>query len=82
MCLAVPLKIKEMKGDKAVVDSGDHSHEVNIDLLKDARIGDFILVHGDMAINKVAPEDAKKILKIVNEKNSSLTKRKVRKWME
>lgn len=68
MCLATPMKVTKINGNKAVVESGSHSHEVNIDLLKDARIGDFILVHGDMAINKVAPEDAKKILEMVNGK--------------
>lgn len=68
MCLATPIKISEINGNKAVVDSGDHNHEVNIDLLKDAKVGDYILVHGDMAINKVATEDAKKIIGMVNEK--------------
>ena len=69
MCLATPMKIKEINGNKAVVDSGGHSHEVNIDLLKDAKIGDYILVHGDMAINKVETGDAKKIIEMVS-KNS------------
>jgi hydrogenase assembly chaperone HypC/HupF len=63
------MKINEINGNKAVVDSGDHSHEVNIDLLKDAEVGDYILVHGDMAINKVVAEDAKKIIEMVS-KNS------------
>jgi len=63
------MKINKINGNKAVVDSGDHSHEVNIDLLKDVRVGEYILVHGDMAINKVAPEDAKKIIEMVS-KNS------------
>lgn len=69
MCLATPMRIERMNGSKAVVESGDHVHEVNIDLLKDAKIGDYILVHGDMAINKVAEEDAKKIAEYV--KNAS-----------
>jgi len=62
------MKIKEVNGNKAVVESESHSHEVNIDLLKDVKVGDYILVHGDMAINKVAPEDARKIIEMVNEK--------------
>lgn len=65
MCLATPMKISKINGNKAVVESGSHSHEVNIDLLKDARVGDFILVHGDMAINKVSKEEAEKILEII-----------------
>lgn len=65
MCLATPMKISKINGNKAVVELESHSHEVNIDLLKDARIGDFILVHGDMAINKVSKEEAEKILEII-----------------
>lgn len=65
MCLATPMKIKEINGNKAVVESGSHSHEVNIDLLKDAMVGDFVLVHGDMAINKVSKGEAEKILEII-----------------
>lgn len=68
MCLATPMKINKINGNKAVVGDNSHSHEVNIDLLKDAKVGDYILVHGDMAINKVAPEDAEKIIEMVNGK--------------
>jgi len=63
------MRIDKINGNKAVVDSGGHNHEVNIDLLKNVKIGDYILVHGDMAINKVAEEDAKKIAEYV--KNAS-----------
>jgi hydrogenase expression/formation protein HypC len=68
MCLATPLKIKEIKGEKAVVESGGHSHIVDLSLIKDPKIGDYVLVHGEMAINKVDEKDAKKILEIVNGK--------------
>ncbi len=68
MCLATPLKIKEIKGEKAVVESDGHSHSVDLSLIKDPEIGDYVLVHNDMAINKVDEEDAKKILEIVNGK--------------
>lgn len=68
MCLATPCKIKEIKGNKALIQSGDHLHEVNIDLIKDVQIGDYVLVHGEMAINKVPLEDAKKILQMIRGK--------------
>lgn len=64
MCLAVPCKIIKIDGNKAVIESGNHNHEINLDLIKDAKIGDYVLTHGDMAINKVPLEDAEKILKM------------------
>jgi hydrogenase assembly chaperone HypC/HupF len=69
MCLATPMKIKEIKGLRAIVGDDKHSHEIDLSLIKESKIGDYVLAHGDMAINKVAPEEAKKILKIINEKN-------------
>lgn len=66
MCLATPLKIKEIKGEKAVVESGDHSHTIDLSLIKDPKIGDYVLAHGDMAINKLEPKEAEKILKMIS----------------
>jgi len=68
MCLATPMKIKEIKGEKAVVESGDHNHVIDLSLIKDPKVGDYVLAHGNMAINKVSQEEAKKIFKIINDK--------------
>ncbi len=65
MCLATPMKIKEIKGKKAVVESSGHSHTVDLSLIKDAKIGDYVLTHADMAINKLPAGEAEKILKII-----------------
>ena len=68
MCLATPLKIKEIKGLRAIVGDDKHSHEIDLSLIKEPKIGDYVLVHADMAINKVPNEETKKILKMINEK--------------
>ena len=69
MCLATPMKIVEIKESKAVVEAGDHSHIVDISLIKDAKIGDYILAHGEMAIHKIPKEEAEKILNIIKSCN-------------
>lgn len=66
MCLAVPCKIMEIKGNKAVVEAKDHTHTVDLSLIKNPQVGDYILAHGDMAINKLPAEEAEKILKIIS----------------
>jgi hydrogenase assembly chaperone HypC/HupF len=68
MCLATPMKILKIKGKTATVGSGDHTHEVDVSLLKTPRVGEYILAHGDMAINKLPLTEAKKILDLVNGK--------------
>ena len=65
MCLATPLKIIKIENEKATVESGIHQYTVNISLIKDAKVGDYILAHGELAINKIPEEEAKKIIAII-----------------
>ncbi len=65
MCLATPSKIIKIKAGWATVRSGNHTHKANLSLLKGAKIGDYVLVHADLALNKVGKKEAEKILKII-----------------
>lgn len=53
MCLAFPGKIKEIKGQNAVVDFDGIEKEINISLVSDIKKGDFVIVHAGFAIEKV-----------------------------
>lgn len=76
MCLAIPMKIIEIKGETAIVEGDNHLHEVNLALIKNAEAGDYVLAHGNIAIHKVAPEEAEKIIKLTDElANSSNIKK-------
>jgi len=64
MCLAVPGKIIEVKGNKAIVDyGGGTKKEVDISLVN-ARKGDWVIVHVGFAIRVIPENEAKEILKI------------------
>ena len=65
MCLATPSKIIKIEKEWATVKSGDHTHKANLSLLKGAKVGDYILVHADLALNKIEKEEAKRILKMI-----------------
>ena len=71
MCLAVPSKVIKINGEWADVQSLNHTHKANINLLKNKNInlGDYLLVHGDLAIQKVSKNEALKILKMVKNIN-------------
>ncbi len=57
MCIAVPAEIIEKKeGNIGVVDYGDLTQEVRLDLV-DADIGEFVLVHVGFAIQKLSREE-------------------------
>jgi len=69
MCLATPSKVIKMEGDWVEVSSRDHTHRANISLLKNKNVslGDYLLIHGDMAIQKLDNAEAKKILCMIDE---------------
>ena len=71
MCLVIPSKVIKIEKDWASVESGDHQHRVSLNLLKNVKIGDYLLIHDELAINKVPKAEAKKILKMINNHHQS-----------
>lgn len=67
MCLAIPMKVEEINGNFAVVSIGGIKRKVNISLLEDVKIGDYLIVHAGFAIEKIDPEQAEETLKILKE---------------
>lgn len=65
MCQSVPCEVVEVQGQWALVLAHVHNHRVYLGLLKDVRIGDYLLVHGDMAINKIDRDEAETVLRLV-----------------
>lgn len=69
MCLSIPSQVVKIKGKRAEVQANGHQHQVDLSLLKNVKIGDYLLVHGDLALNKVSKTEAEKIIKMINEPN-------------
>ncbi|MBI5144878.1 MAG: HypC/HybG/HupF family hydrogenase formation chaperone [Candidatus Omnitrophica bacterium] len=67
MCLGIPMQIKKITGEFAEVETGRLRRSVNIQMLPDVKIGDYLIVHAGFAIEKVNPERAKDSLKAINE---------------
>ncbi len=67
MCLAFPGKIVELDGNRAIVDFGGVRQEVDVSLLEDVEVGDWVLVHTGFAIQKMTEEEAKASLEIWEE---------------
>ena len=67
MCLAIPMKILKIEGDRAIVSSGGVRRTIGIDFLKAAEIGDYVIVHAGFAIEKLDTKKAEETLKILEE---------------
>ena len=53
MCLAVPAKVIELHGDSALVEIRGNFREVNVSLVENPKIGEYVLIHAGFAIDKV-----------------------------
>ena len=53
MCLAIPMKILKIEGDRAIVSAGYIKRRIAINFLASPRIGDYVLVHAGFAIEKI-----------------------------
>jgi hydrogenase expression/formation protein HypC len=75
MCLAVPGKIVSIEGDDPIlrdgkVNFGGVVKRVNLSLVPEAKIGDYVLVHVGLALSIVDEEEANQVfeyLKMIGE---------------
>lgn len=67
MCLAIPARIVELKGDNAVVDAMGNRWKAKTTLLPEAKLGDLVLIHAGFAISLVDEEEAKETWQLLAE---------------
>ena len=73
MCLAIPGKIKSIELQycgavrMATVSFGGITKEASLEMLPDADVDDYVLVHVGVAISKVNEEEAHKTFKYLEE---------------
>lgn len=65
MCLGIPMKIVEKNGNVAVAEAGGIRKSIRLDLLAEADIGDFVLIHTGYAIEKLDPDEALETLELI-----------------
>ena len=59
MCLAIPMKIVEIRADgKGVADFDGSRHVVDLSLVSDAHLGAYVIVHAGFAIETLDQEEA------------------------
>ncbi len=62
MCLTVPLEVIRVKNQTAELSDG---RTVNIGLIKDVEVGDWILVNANLALSKIRATEAKEIIELL-----------------
>ena len=72
MCLAVPGRIVELTGDEPLarqgkVDFGGVVKAVNLSLVPEAGMGDYVLVHVGVAIGRIDEHEALRVFEYLRE---------------
>jgi hydrogenase expression/formation protein HypC len=71
MCLAIPGRVLDTEeGDGmrlARVDFGGITRKVSLDLVPEAMVGDYVIVHVGFAISKVDEEEAHRTLELLEQ---------------
>ncbi|HUT31224.1 MAG TPA: HypC/HybG/HupF family hydrogenase formation chaperone [Sedimentisphaerales bacterium] len=67
MCLAIPARIVELEGDKAVVDAMGNRWRARTTLLPEAGLGDLVLIHAGFAISLVDEAEAKETWELLRQ---------------
>ena len=67
MCLAIPMKLVARAGGDGTAEISGVTRKVRLDLLPDAVVGDYLIVHAGYAIQRLDEEEADVILETLSE---------------
>lgn len=68
MCLAVPMRISEIKENNiAVVESDGAKTRISIALIENPTVGDFVIIHAGYAIERIDQQEADKRIELFKE---------------
>ncbi|MBM4402894.1 MAG: HypC/HybG/HupF family hydrogenase formation chaperone [Candidatus Cloacimonetes bacterium] len=68
MCLAIPaIVVKKTHNDMGIVCLGGVEKEISLMFTPEVRIGDWVMLHTDFAIQIITEEDARETLAIFQE---------------
>lgn len=67
MCLAVPMKVMEIEGPVAQVEAGGVRRAARVDLVEGVAVGDYVIVHAGIAIERLDPKEAEETLRLFEE---------------
>ncbi len=72
MCLAVPGRLMSIDGDDPLLRTGRVSFggiikEINLSLVPEVAVGDYLLVHAGFAISTIDEEEANRVFSLLDE---------------
>ena len=65
MCLAIPMKVEKISGEFAWVKNAGLTRQVNIQMVPQVKVDDYLIVHAGFAIAIVNQAEARKTLSLI-----------------
>lgn len=69
MCLGIPMRLLAVAADgsSGTAETGGVKRDVRLDLVEDAAVGDYVLIHAGYAIQKLSEEEAAETIALLRE---------------
>ncbi len=64
MCLAIPALITSIENDTAIASVGGTTVEINLSLVENVKVNDYVLIHCGFALEKIDAGEAAKTLEL------------------
>ncbi|MDP2926049.1 MAG: HypC/HybG/HupF family hydrogenase formation chaperone [Nanoarchaeota archaeon] len=65
MCLSIPGKVIEISKNRYIIKYPNEKRVVNLSIIDDLEIGDYVIVSNKIIITKIPEKDAKKFFELV-----------------
>ena len=67
MCLAIPMKVRKISGNKAIAEVNQVEYDINVTMMENLKVGDYVIVHAGFAIEIMDEQEAQKTLDLWHE---------------
>ena len=67
MCVAVPLRIREIRGSEALAEAFGVTRRIRVDLVPEISAGDYVIVHAGIALAKIRESEAEENLEMIRD---------------
>lgn len=71
MCLATPMELVRIdKKGFGYLEHKGKEYQVNLTLIEDPQVGDWLLAHADLAVSRITSQEAQTILELIAKSES------------
>jgi hydrogenase expression/formation protein HypC len=67
MCVGLPAMVESINDGMAVVNATGARREISVELIRDLKPGDYVMIHAGMAIARITADEAEETRAIMEE---------------